>query len=180
LKRLWKASGALSAPYGQEARALLDTAPGIGPAVAEIVIAEVGTDMRRFPSAAHLASWAKVAPGNRESGGKRLSGRTGPGSRWLKTALVQAANAAIRVQETHLRRVYQRLVVRRGHKKALMAVAHRLLVAISYMLKDGVPYREVGLAPLSETTTRKLAKRMQRQLEKLGYSVQLEPVPQPA
>jgi transposase len=164
----------------QDARELLDTAPGIGPAVAEIVIAEVGTDMGRFPSAAHLASWAKVAPGNRESGGKCLSGRTGQGSRWLRTALVQAANAAIRVKDTHLRRVYQRLVVRRGHKKALMAVAHRLLVAIYYMLKDRVPYREMGAAAPSETAKRKLADRMQRRLEKLGYTVRLEPAPQPA
>ena len=157
-----------------EAVELLDTAPGIGRTVAEMIIAEVGTDMARFASEKHLASWAKVCPGNHESAGKRYSGKTGKGSRWLRTALVQAAWAAVKVKDSHLAAVYRRLVVRRGKQKAIMAVAHRLLVAIYHMLKDRVPYRELGSAPPSEPAKRKLAERMQRRLEKLGYTVRLE------
>ena len=158
----------------EEAVKLLDTAPGIGRTVAEMIIAEVGTDMVRFASEGHLASWAKVCPGNHESAGKRYSGRTGKGSRWLRTALVQAAWAAVKVKDSHLAAVYRRLVVRRGKQKAIMAVAHRLLVAIYHMLKDRVPYREIGTAPPSESAKRKLAERMQRRLENLGYMVRLE------
>ncbi len=160
-----------------EAVHLLDSAPGIGPAVAEMIIAEVGTDMRRFPSEAHLASWAKLSPGNHVSGGKRYSGKTGKGSRWLRSALVQAAHAAVKVKDSHLAAVYHRLVVKRGKKKAIIAVAHRLLVAIYHMLKDRVPYREIGTAPPSEPAKRKLAERMQRKIEPLGYTLTLEPVP---
>ena len=162
-----------------EAVELLDSAPGLGRTLAEQLSAEVGTDMRRFPSAAHLASWAKVCPGNRESAGKRYSGATGRGSRWLRTALVQAAWAAIKVKDSHLAAVYRRLVGRRGKQKAIMAVAHRLLVAIYHMLKDRVPYREIGTAPPSEQAKRKQAERMQRQLEHLGFTVHLEPAPPP-
>jgi transposase len=158
----------------EEAVELLDTAPGIGRTVAEMIIAEVGTDMARFASEGHLASWAKVCPGNHESAGKRYSGKTGKGSRWLRTALVQAAWAAVKVKDSHLAAVYRRLVVRRGKQKAIMAVAHRLLVAIYHMLKDRVPYREIGTAPPSEPAKRKLAERMQRRLENLGYTVRLE------
>ena len=159
-----------------EAVALVDTAPGFGRTLAEVVIAEIGTDMRRFPSEGHLASWAKVAPGNRVSGGKRLSGTTGKGSRWLRTALMQAAAAAVRQKETHLATVYRRLAARRGKQRALMAVAHRLLVAIYHMLKERVPYREIGSAPQSDHAKRKAAERMQRKIEQLGYTVKLDPV----
>jgi transposase len=158
-----------------EAMTLLDSAPGIGPRVAEMIIAEVGTDMRRFPNEAHLASWAKLSPGNHESGGKRYSGKTGKGSRWLRSALVQAAHAAVKVKDAHLAAVYHRLVVKRGKKKAIIAVAHRLLVAIYHMLKHREPYREIGTAPPSEPAKRKLAERLQRRIEKLGYAVHLEP-----
>ncbi len=175
--------GVGSAVPWAEAVELLDTAPGIGRTLAEQLIAEVGTDMTRFPSEAHLASWAKVCPGNRESAGKRYSGTTGRGSRWLRTALVQAAWAAIKVKDSHLAAVYRRLVGRRGKQKAIMAVAHRLLVAIYHMLKDRVPYREIGTTPPSEPAKRKLAERMQRQLERLGFTVHVErtalPAPQP-
>jgi transposase len=169
------ANSAGSAVPWAEAVELLDSAPGIGRMLAEQIIAEVGTDMRRFPSEGHLASWAKVCPGNNESAGKRRSGKMGKGSRWLRTALVQAAWAAIKVKDSHLAAVYRRLVVRLGKQKAIMAVAHRLLVAIYHMLKDRVPYREVGTAPPSESAKRKLAERMQRKIEDLGYTVKLEP-----
>ena len=159
-----------------EAVALLDTAPGIGRTVAEQIIAEVGTDMRRFPSEGHLASWAKVCPGTDQSAGKHGSSRTGKGSRWLRTALVQAAWAAIKVKDSHLAAVYRRLVVRLGPQQAIMAVAHRLLVAIYHMLKDRVPYRERGAGPPSEPMKRKLAARMQRKIEELGFTVQITPM----
>ena len=158
-----------------EAVALLDTAPGVSRKLAEIIIAEVGTDMSRFPSEGHLASWAKVCPGNHESAGKRKSSKTGTASRWLRTALVQAAWAATKVKDTHLAAVYRRLAVRRGKQRAIMAVAHRLLVAFYHMLKDRVPYREIGTAPLPEPVKRKYAERLQRQIEHLGFAVHLEP-----
>ncbi|HSH81640.1 MAG TPA: transposase, partial [Herpetosiphonaceae bacterium] len=168
-----QADGAGAVPW-EEAVELLDTAPGIGRTIAEMIIAEVGTDMARFASEGHLASWAKVCPGNHESAGKRSSGKTGKGSRWLRTALVQAAWGAVKVKDSHLAAVYRRLAVRRGKQKAIMAVAHRLLVAIYHMLKDRVPYREIGTAPPSETAKRKLAERLQRRLANLGYTARLE------
>ena len=158
-----------------EAVDLLDTAPGIGRTAAEQILAEIGTDMGRFPSEAHLASWAKVCPGNRQSGGKRYSSRTGKGSRWLRPVLVQAAWAAIKVKEAHLAAVYRRLVVRVGKQKAILAVAHRLVVAIYHMLKERVPYRELGTAPLSEPVKQKRVARLQREMEHLGFTVKLEP-----
>ena len=130
--------------------------------------------MDRFPSEAHLARWAKVSPGNHESGGKRYSGKIGKGSRWLRSALIQAAWAAVKVKESHLAAVYRRLAVRRGKQKAIMAVAHRLLVAIYPMLKHHEPYREIGARPQSEPAKRKLAERMQRRIEQLGFKVNLE------
>jgi transposase len=157
----------------EEAVELLDSVPGIGRTAAEQIVAEVGTDMGRFASEAHLASWARVCPGNNESAGKRKSGKMGKGSRWLRTTLVQAAWAAVRVKDTHLGAVYRRLAVRRGKHKAIMAVAHRMLVAIYHMLKDGVPYREYGTAPVPEPVKEKRVERLQRQIEKLGYSVTL-------
>jgi transposase len=159
-----------------EAVALLDTAPGVSRKLAEIIIAEVGTDMSRFPNEGHLASWAKVCPGNHESAGKRKSSKTGTASRWLRTALVQAAWAATKVKDTHLAAVYRRLAVRRGKQRAIMAVAHRLLVAFYHILKDRVPYRELGTAPVPEPVQRKRAERLQRQIEQLGFAVHLEPV----
>jgi transposase len=109
--------------------ALLDTIPGVGRATAELVIAEIGTDMRRFRSAGHAVSWARVSPGNNERAGKRHSGRTGPGNQWLRSGLVQAAHAAVRVKDSYVATVYRRLVARRGVKKAIMAVAHRIFIA---------------------------------------------------
>ncbi len=168
----------------EQAVELLDSVPGIGRRLAEQIIAEVGTDMSRFASEGHLASWAKVCPGNNESAGKRKSGTTGKGSRWLRTALVQAAWAAVKVSESHLGGVYRRLAVRRGKQKAIMAVAHRILVAIYHMLKDGVAYRERGAVPVSEAGKRKQAESMQRKIEQLGFIVHLSsassPAPQPA
>ena len=110
-----------------------DSVPGIGRRLAEQLVAEIGVQVEQFPSAAHLASWAKVAPGNRESAGKRLSGKTGKGNRWLRTSLVQAAHGAVKVKSSALAVYYRRLAKRMSGKKAMMAVAHKILT-IGYTL----------------------------------------------
>jgi transposase len=156
------------------ATALLDTIPGVGRDTAELLVAEIGTDMSRFPSAAHLASWGKLCPGNHESAGKRFSGRTGHGNRWLRSGLVQAAHAAVKNGQSHLGRVFRRLVARHGVKKAILAIAHRILCAAYYMLRNQEPYRE----PIEENSEQHQARAQQRlirQGEKLGYQVVLTP-----
>ncbi len=160
----------------EEAVRLLDTIPGVGPRLAEILVAEIGTDMRRFASTRHLASWAKVAPGNYESAGKRTSGKIGKGNRWLRSALVQAAHAAVRVKESYLAAVYRRLVSRRGVKKAIVAIAHKILRAVYVMLVRREPYRDLGAAYLDSRRSDRLLHGMQRRLEQLGYRVHLEPL----
>ena len=129
------------APYA-EAAAQLRAIPGIGPRAAEVIVAEVGTDMTTFPTAGHLASWAGMCPGNDESAGKRRSGKTTKGSQWLRSTLVQAAWAAIRAKETIFGVVYHRWAKRLGRKKALIAVGHKLLTVIYLMLKKGTGYQE--------------------------------------
>jgi transposase len=156
---------------------LLDTIPGVGRGTAELIIAEVGTDMQRFGSAAQLASWAKVCPGNNESAGKRRSGTTGRGNGWLRSGLVQAAQAAVQAKDSHFARVYRRLVSRRGAKKAIMAVAHRLLTAVYYMLLKHEPYRDPGTAEQDERRKQHLVRRMQQRIERLGYAVTVVPMP---
>ena len=159
-----------------EAQQLMDTVPGVGRTLAEMLLAEVGPDMTRFPSAAHLASWAKVAPGNHESAGKRRSGRTGHGNRWLRSELVQAAHAAVKCVGTHLHAVYRRLVTRHGVKKAIIAVAHRILVAIYHVLSKREPYREVAGAT-AQRNAEAAVKRLIRQGDQLGFQVTLTPKP---
>ena len=129
-------------PFAEEVRRLL-TIPGVALRVAEVVLAEIGLDMSRFPTAGHLSSWAGLASGNHESAGKRRSGRTTPGNRWLKTALVQAAWAAYRAKGTYLSRKFRRIAGSRGQKRAAVAVAHTILVIIDHLLKEGVTYREI-------------------------------------
>ena len=169
-------AGAGSVMAWSEAVELLDTIPGVGRTAAEQIVAEIGTDMERFASAAHLASWAKVCPGNNESAGKRRSGATGQGKRWLRTVVVQAAWAAVKVKDSHLASVYHRLAGRRGVKKAIMAVAHRILVAAYYMLREQEPYREPGAPPADGQRKVQVLNRMVKRIEKLGYTVSLEPI----
>ena len=159
---------------------LLDSIPGVGRTAAEQIVAEIGTEMGRFASAAHLASWAKVCPGNDESAGKRRSGRTGHGNRWLRSVLVQAAWAAVKVKGSHLAGVYHRLAGRRGVKRAIMAVAHRILVAAYYILREQVPYHEPGEPPADEQRKAQVLSRMLKRIENLGYTVSLEPIGVPA
>jgi transposase len=129
-------------PFAEVVRRVM-TVPGVDQRIAEMVLAEIGLEMDRFPTAGHLSSWAGLASGNHESAGKRQSGRTTPGNRWLKTALVQAAWAAARARGTHLSGKFHRIARRRGGKRAAVAVGHTILVIIYHLLKEGTNYREI-------------------------------------
>jgi transposase len=153
----------------------LETIPGVGRRIAEIVAAELGLDVARFPSAGHLAAWAGLAPGNHESAGKRLSGKTRKGSPWLRTALVEAAQAAARTKDTYLAAQYRRLAPRRGQKRAVVAVAHTILVMIYHLLQDQTTYRELGATYFDERDRRAVERRLVGRLEALGNKVTLEP-----
>ena len=152
----------------------LETIPGVGRRVAEVVLSEIGLDMSRFPSAGHLASWAKLSPGNHESAGKRKSGRTGHGSKHLRTALVEAAQAASRRRGTYLSAQYHRLAGRRGKKRAAVAVAHSMLVIIYHLLRDGGEYRELGGSYFDALKEERVVRRLEKRLKSLGYEVVLE------
>jgi len=164
---------AICGPF-EEAVGLLDTIPGVARHTAEMLVAEIGTDMTRFPNADHLASWAGVAPGNHESAGKRTSGKTRKGNRFLRTTLVQAAHAAARTKGTSLNAQYRRLATRRGKKRAIMAVAHSILVMAYYMIQRGEPYREAGADFFDHLQPEHTARRLVKRLESLGYHVTLQ------
>ena len=154
----------------------LDAIPGIGQRNAEQILVEVGTDMSRFPSAAHFASWAKLCPGNDESAGKRRSGRTGMGSRWLRSTMVEAAWSASRVRNSYFAAQYHRLVPRRGKRRAAVAVAHSMLIAIYHLIKDGTIYQDLGPNHFDELDRKRITHRAVRRLQALGYTVTLEEV----
>lgn len=149
----------------------LDEIPGVGRRTAEDVLAEIGTDMSRFPSAKHLASWAKVCPGNNQSGGKSRSGGTGHGNKWLRSALTEAAKAAGRKKNSYLSAQYHQLGRRIGKKKASLAVAHTILTIIYSMIRDGVPYQDLGPTYLDERTREALKKRCVKRLQTLDFTV---------
>lgn len=155
----------------------LDTIPGVARETAEIIVAEIGTDMSRFPTADHLASWAGVAPGNNESAGKRRSGKTTKGNRPLKTALTQAAQAASRTRGTYLSAQYHRLAGRRGKKKAIIAVAHSILVIAYYLIQRQEAYRELGGDYFDKRRPEVTIKRLVQRLEQFGYQVSLAQPP---
>jgi len=159
----------------EETLARLQTVPGVGPRTAEVLMAEVGRDMSRFPSHRHLASWAGLCPGNNESAGKRKSGRTRKGSPWLRSALVEAAWAASHSKRTYLSAQYHRLAARRGGKRAVVAVAHTLLVIVYHLLKGGETYSELGGNYFDERDRWQVERRLVRRLEGLGYTVSLQP-----
>jgi transposase len=156
---------------------LLCAIPGIQRRVAEVLLAEIGPDMSFFPSARHLCSWAAVCPGNRESGGKRLSGRTRRGNRWLRAALVQAAWAAVRVKGGYFGAQFRRVAKRRGDKRALIAVAHSLLTVIYHVLKDGVLYEDLGADYFDQRAPDRVARYHLRRLAELGYDVSVQSKP---
>jgi transposase len=152
----------------------LDAIPGVGQRVGEQVLAEVGPEVERFPTAAHLASWAGLCPGNNESAGKRLSGRTRKGNGWLRDALVEAAWGASRARHTYLGAQYRRLAARRGAKRALIAVAHSLVVIIYHVLREATVYHELGPNYFDEQARQAIVRRSVRRIERLGYRVTLE------
>jgi transposase len=159
-----------------EARDRIDTIPGIARRNAEIIIAEIGVDMTRFPTPAHLASWAGVCPGNNESAGKHRSTATRHDSPWLTSALVEAAWSAVRTKDCYLAVRYWRIAKRRGQQRALIAIAHTILVICWHLLTEETTYTELGpdyLAGHDRPDHRR--KNLVRQLEQLGYQVELSP-----
>jgi len=158
-----------------QAIVLLCSIPGISQRAAEGILAEIGIEMKRFASAKHLASWAGMSPGNRESAGKRLSGKTNKGSPWLRKLLVEAALAASHTKQTYLAAQYKRLAARRGAKKAAIAVGHSILVIIYQLLDQHKSYEDLGGNYFDELDRQAIQKRLVRRLEKLGYEVELKP-----
>ncbi len=152
----------------------LDTIPGISERVAEVMVAEVGTDMTRFPSAAHLTSWGGMCPGSNESAGKRRGARTRKGSPTLRRTLTEAGQAAGRTKNTYLGAVYRRLAARRGRKKAAIAVGRRILEIAYYVLRDGVAYEELGANFYDEHKKDAVVRNAVKRLERLGYKVTVE------
>ncbi len=160
----------------EEALDNLDSIPGVGRVTAETLVAEIGLDMSRFATSAHLASWAGVCPGLNESAGKRKSGRTRKGSPWLREVLVEAANSGARTRGTYLAAQYRRIAARRGGKRAAMAVAHTILVIVYHILsKPGTCYKELGADYFDKRNEKTTVKRAVKRLEALGYTVSLGP-----
>ena len=153
---------------------LLDAIPGINQRIAEIIVAEIGTQVDRFPTAAHLCSWAGLCPAAKISAGKRLSSKTGKGNRWLRQAMNQAAQAAARCKKSFLGAAYQRWKTRMGGKKAVVALAHRILLIVYHLLKEQQPYRELGPGHLEEKALESSKRWAVRRLEQLGYQVTLQ------
>ena len=166
------------APFARQ-RELLITIPGVNQRVAEVLIAEIGVDMSAFPTPKHLASWAGVCPGNDQSAGKRRSGKTRKGSKWLRATLTEAANAAARTRGSYLQAQYHRLYPRRGHGKAITAVSHSILTTAWHMLQTGELYRDLGGDYFTRQNPDRLTKRLIRQLEALGHQVTLAPKQHP-
>lgn len=150
--------------------------PGVNEITASILAAEIGVNMDQFASAGHLASWAGLCPGNRESAGKRLSGKTRKGNVWLRRALCQAAWAASRTKNTYLSALYRRFVVRKGSKKAIVAVAHTILVSAYHMLKKQCGYEELGADYFDRLDKNALERRLVKRLISLGNEVTLRPI----
>lgn len=167
-------------PFVSEAVRLLQTIPGVGLRVAEVVVSEIGVDMARFPTDAHLASWAGLCPGNNESAGKRRSTQTTKGSPYLRAALTQAAWAVAHTKQTYLAAQYHRLARRMGRKKALVAVAHSLLVIVYHVLEQRADYRELGGDYFDRQQHQTQQQRLIKRLERMGLRVTVEALPSAA
>ena len=155
----------------------LDAIPGIGRRAAEDILAEIGADMSKFPSASHLTSWAKLSPGNYQSAGKRRSGYTGRGSPWLSAVLTEVAQAAARTSGTYLSARYRRIAARRGRKRAMTAISRTVLKIIYHMLRDGSEYRDLGCDYFDQRDKHYTVLRNVRRIERLGYQVTLSKLP---
>jgi transposase len=154
----------------------LDAIPGVDKRTIEAVVAEIGTNMDQFPNEEHLSSWAGLSPGNEESAGKRLRSKTTKGNRWLRRALAEAAWAASHSKDSYLAAQFRRLAGRRGKKRALIAVAHTLLVIIYHLLKhDGLCYTDLGPHYFDQLEPQRLTRYLVRRLEELGYDVDIKP-----
>jgi transposase len=162
-------------PSFEQAVELLDTIPGVDKLTSELIVAELGVDMSRFPTAKHAAAWAGLAPGNNESGGKRRSGRTKKGNRALRSGLLQAAWAASHTRNTYLSAQYRRLAGRRGKKRAIVAVAHCILVMSYHILKRQQPHHELGANYFDERKKESILHGLVKRISKLGYEASLEP-----
>jgi transposase len=172
----------LVAPFSRQVE-LLDTIPGVDRKTAQLLLAEIGPDMAQFPSHRHLASWAGLCPGNNESAGKRKSGCTRKGSKWLRAGLTESAKAAARTKGTYLSAHYQRIRGRRGHGRATTAVAHTILISAYHILSRDTPYEDLGDDYFHRRQTHQAERyknRLVHQLERLGHKVTLEPLTQPA
>ena len=156
------------------ARDLLDTITGVGKRAAECIIAEIGNEMSRFPTAGHLASWAGSCPGNNVTGGKRRSGKTTKGDIWLQEILIECAWAAARAKGTYLQAQFWRLARRIGKKRAAVAVGHSILVIAWHLLSEGCTYEDLGGDFFVKRDTDRARQRAIAQLEALGYNVSLE------
>ena len=160
----------------EDAITRLDAIPGVGRTTAEVIVAELGTDLRRFPTDAHAASWAALCPGHHESAGKRQSGKTRKGNRSLRVALVEAAHAAGKTHHTYLSAHYHRLAARRGKKKAAIAAAHSILIIAYHILKDGTAYDDLGADFFDRRNQDALERRLVQRLQALGNKVTIEKV----
>jgi transposase len=160
--------------------ALLCTIPGIAELAASTILAEIGTDMSRFPTAGHLLAWAGLCPGQNESAGKRKSSRLRKGSPWLKTLMVQCGWAAARKKDSYYKSQFNRLRDRHGAKKAICAVAASMLTAIYHMLKNGTEHQDLGANHFDRRSIQIKAKRLAAQIAKLGFEVEIRPLPEAA
>lgn len=160
----------------EKAVELVDSIPGIARRTAEIIVSEIGTDMTRFPTAQHLAAWAGLAPGNYESGGKKLSSSTRKGNRVLRTILVQAAHALSRTK-TYLAAQFRRISGRRGKKRAAVAVGHSILKIVYHLISRQEVYKDLGVDYFDKQRPESVKKRLVKRLEKLGYQVTIDPIP---
>jgi transposase len=175
IERLDQRIRELAQPYQAQIEQL-DEVVGIDQASAQSIVAEVGVDMEVFPTDGHLSAWAGICSGNNESAGKRRSGRTRKGSRWLRRTLVLAAQAAGHAKDSFLASRFRRLAARRGKKRACVAVAHSILKIVYYMLKDGRSYHDLGGSYFDRLDPQRLTRYLVRRLQRLGLKVTLEPV----
>lgn len=162
----------------QQAVEIIDRITGISERLAQGLLAEIGINMDQFPSAKHLASWVGMCPGNHESAGKRLSGKTRKGNPYARQLLIQAAHAASHSKNTYLAAQYHRIASRRGPKKAAVAVGHSILVIIYYLLRDQGVYQDLGGNYFNEHDQQMIQKQLVRRLERMGYQVELQPLAQ--